>query len=72
MMAKKPTLGSLLRSARLEKGLTLQRVGEAVGVTGSAVAHWESGLNVPSNDNLTAVCKALKLSVRNMREIAAR
>jgi transcriptional regulator with XRE-family HTH domain len=71
-MAKKKSLSNVLRDARLAKGLTLSSVGEAVGVSASAVAHWESGVNQPSNDNLSAVCKALRLPVRATREIAAR
>ncbi len=70
-MAKKQKLNHVLREARLKRGLTLQTVGEAVGVTGSAVAHWEAGVNLPRNDNLTALCKALKLPLRATREIAA-
>lgn len=44
-MTKKKTLGSILRNARLAKGLTLQTVYDAVGVSGSAIAHWEAGTN---------------------------
>jgi transcriptional regulator with XRE-family HTH domain len=70
-MAKKQTLGTILREARLKRGLTLQSVGEAIGTSGSAVSHWERGANLPSDDNLTAVCKALRLPIRATREIAA-
>ena len=71
-MAKKQSLSGVLREARLQRGLTLQDVGEAVGVTGSAVSHWEAGANQPRNDNLTAICKVLRLPIRAIREIVAR
>jgi transcriptional regulator with XRE-family HTH domain len=69
-MAKKPTLSSVIRSARLERGLTLKAVADAVGVTGPAISHWEAALNKPSDKNLTAICKVLRLPVRATRELA--
>ncbi len=70
-MAKKQSLGSVLRNARLQKGLTLRDLGNAIGVSGSAISHWEAGTNGVRGDNLTAICKALKLPLRATREIAA-
>ena len=32
-MAKKKTLGIVIRDARLDRGLTLQAVGDAIGVS---------------------------------------
>jgi len=71
-MAKQPTLGGVLRDARLKRGLTLQKVADAVGVSGPAVSHWESGLNGPSDKHLSAICKVLKLPVRSTRELAGK
>ena len=72
-MARKPLppqLNSVLRAARLEKGWTLQRLADAIGVTGAAIAHWEAGKNRPRAAHLTAVCKALKLPLKQTRELA--
>ena len=72
-MARKPQppqLNSVLRTARLEKGWTLQRLADAIGVTGAAIAHWEAGKNRPRAAHLTAVCKALKLPLKQTRELA--
>ena len=72
-MARKPQppqLNSKLRTARLEKGYTLQRLADAIGVTGAAIAHWEAGKNRPRAAHLTAVCKALKLPLKQTRELA--
>ena len=65
-----PQLNSVLRAARLEKGWTLQRLADAIGVTGAAIAHWEAGKNRPRAAHLTAVCKALKLPLKQTRELA--
>ncbi|MSO90970.1 MAG: XRE family transcriptional regulator [Acetobacteraceae bacterium] len=69
-MARKPQLNTMLRAARLKKGLTLQQLADAIGVTGAAIAHWEAGKNRPREAHLAAACKALKISVRNARELA--
>ncbi len=71
-MARKPQLNTILRNARLEKGWTMQRVADAVGVSNACISHWEMGKTIPREQNLTAVCKALKVSVRLAREIVAR
>lgn len=70
-MARKPQLNTMLRSARLEKGWTLQRLADAIGVTGAAIAHWEAGKNRPRAAHLTAACKALKIPLKQARELAA-
>jgi len=71
-MVKKASLSSVLRTTRLQRGLTLQKLADAVGVTGPAISHWEAGLNEPNDRNLSAVCKVLRLPVRATRELAGR
>jgi len=71
-MARKPQLNSLLRDARLKKGWTLQQLADTIGVTGAAIAHWEAGKNRPREAHLTAACKALRIPLKQAREIAAR
>ena len=70
-MAKKPTLSGFLRDARLKRGLSVAEVAERVGVTAPCVYFWETGKTRPRDANLTALCKALKLSIRATREMAA-
>lgn len=69
-MARKPQLNTMLRTARLEKGWTLQQLADAIGVTGAAIAHWEAGKNRPREAHLTAACKALKIPLKQARELA--
>ena len=71
-MARKPELKTLLRNARIDKGWTMQRVADAVGVTNACISNWEMGKSTPRDQNLTAVCKTLKVSVRHARELVGR
>ncbi len=47
-----------LRNLMTERGLTLQAVADAVGVTKPAVAYWAKG-NLPSGEKLEALCEFL-------------
>lgn len=42
-------VGATIREARMQKGLTQQELGEAVGVSKPTIAKWESGqtINIP-------------------------
>lgn len=42
------SFGSRLRTARLASGLTLQQVGDRVGVTGQTISNWETGKSFPN------------------------
>ncbi|HTW69466.1 MAG TPA: helix-turn-helix transcriptional regulator [Acetobacteraceae bacterium] len=71
-MAKKPSLSTHLRDARLKRGLSVAEVAERAGVSVASIYLWETGKTQPRDANLTAVCKALKLPVRAAREMVAR
>jgi transcriptional regulator with XRE-family HTH domain len=47
-----PTMGDRLRFARESAELSLEAVGEALGITGSAVSQWETGKTYPSRKSL--------------------
>jgi len=70
-MARKPQLNVLLRKARLSKGWTMQTVADAIGVTNACISNWEMGKSTPRPANLTAVCKTLRVPLRQARELAA-
>lgn len=70
-MARKPSLSKHLRDARIRRNLSVAEVARMVGVTGPCVYFWETGKTRPREENLTALCKALKLPIRATREIAA-
>ena len=42
--------GGLVRAVRVNAGLSLREVAQAVGVTPSAVFYWEQGKNVPRGE----------------------
>ena len=70
-MAKKPTLSSHLRDARLKRGLSVAEVAENAGVSAASIYLWETGKHTPRDANLSALCKVLKLPIRAIREMAA-
>lgn len=70
-MARKPSFSKLIRDARIHRGLTATEVAEQIGVSPSAVSLWESDRARPRDENLSALCKVLKLPIRATREMAA-
>ncbi len=54
--------GEKLRARRLEKGMTLQQVGDLVGVGKSTVRKWETGMiRNMGRDKILALAEALDL-----------
>jgi transcriptional regulator with XRE-family HTH domain len=70
-LAKKPSLSSHLRDARMKRGLSVAEVAERAGVSVASIYLWETGKTHPRDANLTSICKVLKLPVRATREMAA-
>jgi transcriptional regulator with XRE-family HTH domain len=70
-LAKKPTLSSHLRDARIGRGLSVAEVAERAGVSVASIYLWETGKTQPRDANLSALCKVLKLPIRATRELAA-
>ena len=70
-MARKPSFAHFVRDARLRRGLSTAEVAEEIGVSQSSIYFWETDYCRPRDANLTALCKALKLPIRAMREMAA-
>ena len=59
-----------LRTARIERGLSVAEVAEQVGVSSSSIYFWETDHCRPRDGNLSALCKVLKLPVRATRAMA--
>ena len=56
-------MDSILKSKRLEKGMTLEEVGNLVGVGKSTVRKWENGMiENMGRDKIVALSKALNIS----------
>ena len=70
-LPRKPSLSRHLRNARIERGLTVASVAEEVGVSTVSIYLWELGRTKPRAENLSALCRILKLPVKATRAIAA-
>lgn len=56
-------LGTALKAARQQKGLTQQEVADALGISRPAVGQWEKGETEPSTENLVRVCDLLNINI---------
>jgi len=70
-LPRKPSLSCYLRDARIDRGLTVASVAEQVGVSTVAIYLWELGRNKPRAENLSSLCKVLKLPIKATRAMAA-
>ena len=70
-LPRKPSFSRYVRNARIERGLSVAEVARQVGVTGPCVYFWETGHTKPRAENLSALCKVLKLPIRAAKAMAA-
>jgi len=70
-LPRKPSFSRYIRDARIKRGLTVAIVAEQVGVSAVAVYLWELGRTKPRAENLSALCKVLKLPIKATRAMAA-
>ena len=70
-MPRKPNLARHLRDARLKRRLSVSETAERVGVTTASIYYWETDHCRPTDANLSALCKVLKLPVRATRALAS-
>lgn len=59
-------IGTRIKTARQARGLTLQAVGEALGIDGRHVQAWEAGRRNPGPKHLTKLSEVLGLDVRDL------
>jgi transcriptional regulator with XRE-family HTH domain len=70
-LPRQPNFARYLRNARIERGLTQAEVARQVGVSVVSIYLWETGKTRPRAENLSALCKVLKLPVRATKAMAA-
>jgi DNA-binding XRE family transcriptional regulator len=70
-LPRKSNFARYLRDARIRRGLSVAEVAEQVGVSTASIYFWERDHCRPRDENLSALCKVLKLPVRATREMAA-
>jgi hypothetical protein len=71
-LARTKSLSKQIREARSAKGFTVAELADRVGVSQVSIYYWESGRVRPRDTNLTALCKALKLPVRETMALTGR
>ena len=71
-LARTKSLSKQIRLARGAKGFTVAQLAERVGVSQVSIYYWESGRVRPRDTNLTALCKALKMPVRETMALTGR
>ena len=64
ILARTKSLSKQFRDARATKGFTVAELADRVGVSQVSIYYWESGRVRPRDTNLAALCKVLKLSLR--------
>lgn len=59
-------LNEKIKQIRKEKGLTLEELGNMLGLSRANMHHWESGRSKPSSKNLKALSDALKVPLSEL------
>ena len=62
----------VLIEMRNKKGLTQQQIADALGISQSAVAMWETGKTVPSINNIVSLSKLLGVSSAKLFKVFSR
>jgi len=70
-MANPDALGTLIRTSRLDKGLSLGQLASAVGRSSSSVRRWERGEGAPSADVVSDLATALGLEEEELAGMVA-
>ena len=71
-LARTKSLSRQIRQAREVKGYTVAELADRVGVSQVSVYYWESGRVRPRDTNLTALCRALKMPLRETMALTGR
>lgn len=59
-------LGTNIRALRKAKGLTLEEVGNAVGITRASVSSWESSTTRPDLDRLVGLARLFGVTIDHL------
>jgi len=69
-LPRKPSFARYLRDARVKRRLSASEVAEQIGVSTASIYFWETDHCRPREENLTALCKVLKLPIRATKAMA--
>ncbi len=65
-------VATVIRSARVKKGLSQKQVADTVGVTQQAYASWETGRTRPALRNIPALASTLRIARGTLNDAARR
>lgn len=63
-----PLLGKRVRERRHERGMTQERLGSKVGISGPAIHYIEAGTNNPALPTIIAIANALDVPLASLLE----
>jgi transcriptional regulator with XRE-family HTH domain len=69
-MARKISFGTHLRNARRKQKLRVRDVAARMDISDAAIYSWETDRTRPTDANLAALCKILKLSLKATKAMA--
>lgn len=69
-MAARPTVGRFIAKHRTARGLSMQQLADAVGVSKSVVSDWEHGIMAPKADKLEPLAAALEVNLEELFSLA--
>ncbi len=55
--------GEMIKTQRLERGLSVRGLSELTGVSSAAISRWESGKRIPSVESFNKVMAALDVEL---------
>ena len=67
-MSDPTQIGTRIRDARQERGWTQERLAEAVGVSRSAVAQWETGRAGQLTGHLSRIAEVLDVGIEHLTQ----
>lgn len=62
----KKQFGSKLREIRIQKGLTQEKLSEAIGIQPENYSRLENGLSFPKPDNISKLAKSLDIEIAEL------
>lgn len=64
-------LGPRIRKIRRGKDITIEALGESVGMSGASISRYEMGINLPKLETLVKIAEALDVSASSLLEEVA-
>lgn len=55
-----------IKGARIERNMTQEKAGKAIGVTKETISNWERGITAPTVPQLLKLCEVYGVEVRDI------